>query len=84
MLSEAIPNQAQSRYDIGETTLELDIETINQVIEELTAIGEVWLNDTNSGCFKERKQIMSYLLQQWIRVGEETQRFYQTKENANS
>ncbi|MFT7387628.1 MAG: hypothetical protein ACI8VC_000869 [Candidatus Endobugula sp.] len=72
-LSDALPEQSQSRYSIGEVTIELDVPTINKVIEELTAIGQEWLDDNKNECFEERKQIMSYLLIQWIHVGEETQ-----------
>lgn len=78
-LSEAIPYDTQSRYDIGEVTLELDASTINQVIEELTDIGQDWLGDKDNECFEERKQIISYLLKQWINVGEETQRVHDTQ-----
>jgi hypothetical protein len=84
-LCEALPFQSQSRYAIGEVTIELDIHTVNQVVEELTIIGNEWLNDTSNECFSERKQIMSYLLQQWITVGEEADRLHQdqTKNNAH-
>lgn len=73
-LSEAIPRSALSRYKTGEVTLELDIETINHVIEALTRIGQHWLDDIDNECFQERKKIMSYLLKQWIDVGEDTRK----------
>ncbi|MGS2718678.1 hypothetical protein ACVBE9_10925 [Eionea flava] len=83
-LGEAIPYDTQSRYDIGEVTLELDVDTINQIIEELTGIGQGWLNDKDNECFEERKQIMSYLLKQWIKVGEETQRVHDSQTSTHS
>jgi hypothetical protein len=83
VLCEALPFQSQSRYAIGEVTIELDLNTVNQVIEELTAIGNGWLKDTTNDCFSERKQIMSYLLQQWISVGEEARRIHQDQTQNN-
>jgi len=82
-LCEALPFQSQSRYAIGEVTIELDLNTVNQVIEELTTIGNEWLKDTSNDCFSERKQIMSYLLQQWISVGEEARRIHQDQNQNN-
>ncbi|MFT6102182.1 MAG: hypothetical protein ACJATV_000047 [Granulosicoccus sp.] len=83
-LSEAIPQQSQSRYVIGEVTIELDIPTVNKVIAELTEIGQEWLDDDENKCFKERKQIMSYLLNQWIHVGEETHNLHKGQDNEHS
>jgi hypothetical protein len=82
-LCEALPFQSQSRYAIEEVTIELDINTVNQVMEELTTIGNEWLQDTSNDCFSERKQIMSYLLQQWIDVGEEARRTHQNQTKNN-
>ena len=78
-LCEALPLSAKSRYAIGEVTIELDLNTVNQVIEELTSIGIEWLKDTSNDCFTERKQIMSYILQQWIKVGEEADRLHKSQ-----
>lgn len=71
-LSHALPIQKQSRYPVDEVTIELDIETVNHIINELTAIGNSWLADEKNECFNERKQIMAYLLQQWIKIAEDT------------
>jgi hypothetical protein len=79
-LSDAIPEQSQSRYAIGEVTIELDVPTINKVIEELTEIGQEWLDDNKNECFEERKKIMSYLLHQWIHVGEETHNLHKDQD----
>jgi hypothetical protein len=83
-LSDAIPQQSQSRYAIGEVTIELDVPTVNKVIAELTVIGQEWLDDDENECFTERKQIMSYLLNQWINVGEETHKLHKGQDNGHS
>lgn len=71
-LSHALPIQAQSRYPVDEITIELDTDTVNGIIKELTIIGESWLLDEDNDCYTERKQIMAFLLKQWIKVGEDT------------
>lgn len=81
-LSSALPQQSSSRYPLDEVTIELDVDTINGIINELTHIGKHWLEDTDNECHKERQQIMAYLLNQWIKVGEETAHFTQSA-NAN-
>jgi len=82
-LCEAFPLKPQSRYAIGEVTIELDMDTVNNVIDELTAIGNEWLKETSNECFHERKKIMSYLLQQWIQVGEEARRIHRDQTISN-
>lgn len=82
-LCEVLPLQLQSQYAIGEITIELDIDTINTVIDELTAIGNEWLKETSNECFNERKQIMSYLLKHWIQVGEEARRLSRDQTTSN-
>jgi hypothetical protein len=71
-LSHALPIHTQSRYPLNEVTIELDIDTVNNIINELTTIGETWLKDEDNDCYDERKQIMAYLLKQWIKIGEDT------------
>lgn len=71
-LSHALPTQKKSRYPIDEITIELDIETVNHIINELTAIGNSWLENEKNKCFEERQQIIAYLLQQWIKIAEDT------------
>lgn len=78
-LVSALPQQSQSRYAIGEVTIEIEIPTINKVIEELTIIGNEWLKKPENECYNERKQIMSYILKQWIRIGEETNLLHASK-----
>jgi hypothetical protein len=73
-LTTALPLQSQSRYPLDEVTVELTIETVNHIIDELTTIGQLWLDDEDNACFHERKQIMAYLLRQWVQVGEDTTR----------
>ncbi len=70
-LSNALPQYTHSRYPVDEVTVELDIVTINGIIDELTEIGKIWFDDTDNDCYQERKQIISYLLKQWIKVGED-------------
>ena len=72
-LSHALPVHTQSRYPLGEITIELDIDTVNGIINELTIIGNLWLEDTCSEFYGERKQIMAHLIKQWIKIGEDTQ-----------
>jgi len=74
---QALPQQIQSRYPLGEVTIELDIDTINHIIDELTTIGKKWIEDTKNDSYSERKQIMAYLLKQWITVGDEATRVSQ-------
>lgn len=71
-LSHALPIHTQSRYPLGEITIELDISTVNSIINELTHIGNTWLADQHNECYEERKQIMAYLIKQWIKIGEDT------------
>lgn len=80
-LCNALPEQSQSRYSIDEVTLELEMETINNIIRTLTQIGELWLADDENTCQDERKTILSYLLKQWIQVGEEAYRLSSTTPN---
>ncbi len=81
-LSQALPVNAQSRYPVNEITIELDSDTVNGIINELTLIGQSWLQDEGNDCYDERKQIMAYLLKQWIKVGEDT--MYLNQSNSHS
>ncbi len=74
---QALPQQMQSRYPLDEVTIEIDIDTINRIIDELTTIGKQWVEDTENDSYSERKQIMAYLLKQWIKVGDEATRLSQ-------
>ncbi len=80
-LSQALPAQSQSRYPVDEVTIELDLDTINGIIKELTGIGTTWLEDTANDSHQERKMIMAYLIKQWIRIGEEAGQITQTNIN---
>jgi hypothetical protein len=80
-LASALPYQSQSRYPLNEVTIELDIHTVNLIVHELTLIGNTWLEDKNNECYEERKQIMSYLLQQWIKIGEDTEHIITPQSN---
>jgi hypothetical protein len=82
-LSHALPTHTQSRYPLGETTIELDIETVNNIIKELTTIGNRWLADENNECYEERKKIMAYLIKQWIRIGEDTMQISHLKHHSS-
>ena len=63
-----------SRYPIDEITVELELETINDVIAELMEIGEHWLEDVEHEFHQERKQILAYVLQQWAKIGQDAQK----------
>ena len=80
---DALPEDNFSRYPVNEVTIELDANTVNQIINEITAVGNDWLQDTNNECFKERQQIMAYLLKKWITVGEEIIRLQPSENSQN-
>lgn len=63
-----------SDYPIEEITVELELETINGVIDELMKIGEEWLNDSDHEFHNERRQILAYVLQQWINIGQDAEK----------
>ncbi|ODS23099.1 hypothetical protein AB835_10600 [Candidatus Endobugula sertula] len=62
------------KYPLDEITVELEIETINAVIDELMVIGQRWLEDNINEYHSERKQILAYILQQWVKVGQDVQK----------
>jgi hypothetical protein len=64
-------------------TVEMDVETVNSIIKELTTIGNRWLADKNNDCYDERKQIMAYLIRQWIKIGEDTMHISQVKQHSS-
>lgn len=62
------------KYPVDEVTVELEVETINAIIDELMAIGQKWLEDESNEYHSERKQILAYILQQWVKVGQDAQK----------
>ncbi len=81
-LTDALPQDNYSRYPVDEVTIELDIKTVNQIIEKITHIGNDWLEDTDNDNFSDRQQIIAYLLKQWISVGEDIARYHQNNNSA--
>lgn len=59
---------------VDQVSVELELETINQIIDRLVCIGQDWLETSDFEHHEERKQILAYVLQQWVKVGEDATR----------
>ena len=76
-VASILPEQELTKYPIDETTIELEVETINQIINALMRIGEQWLDDEGSEYVNDRKKILAYVLQQWVNIGEHAKKLIQ-------
>ncbi len=78
-------NNEPNHQPITDIDIELDIETINRIIDKLIKIGKKWLEESPAveGIEKEqaiknnhsRHQILSMLLKEWINVGNQVNRY---------
>lgn len=77
VLAEQLERQSSDKYPLDEVTIELELETINSIIHELMSIGEQWLKDSDNEFHNERKQILAYVLKQWVKVGQDAKKLTQ-------